>query len=141
MSRPEKPIDWDLVDQMLNAGCMGTGIAEHFNIHPQTFYNRVQDKYGFGFTDYSYLKKQQGQELLKHKQFCKAMGYCSDGDNTMLVWLGKNILKQRENPEMENNELEEKKLETAISLLKFLQDKSQSALSISDINNSAEAKS
>ena len=50
MSRPEKPIDWDLVDELLMVGCLGTEIAPHFNLHPETFYDRVLANYGIGFT-------------------------------------------------------------------------------------------
>ena len=94
MSRPEKPIDWDKVDQLLMAGCLGTEIAPHFDIHPTNFYTRVQDKHGMGFTEYCQLKRQQGDSLLKFKQFEKAM----QGDNTLLIWLGKSRLKQKEDP-------------------------------------------
>jgi len=92
MSRPHKPIDWDKVDKLLLAGCSGTEIAPHFDIHVENFYLRVQEQYGMGFTGYSALKRQQGDSLLKAKQFEKAM----KGDNTLLIWLGKTRLKQRE---------------------------------------------
>lgn len=57
MSRPEKPIDWDKVDKLLLAGCHGTEIAPHFNMHPDTFYNRMKERYNLGFTEYSTIKK------------------------------------------------------------------------------------
>lgn len=92
MSRPPKPIDWAKVDQLLLAGCSGTEIAPHFDIHVENFYLRVQEQYGMGFTGYSALKRQQGDSLLKAKQFEKAM----KGDNTLLIWLGKTRLNQKE---------------------------------------------
>lgn len=95
MARPEKPIDWIKVDEFLIAGCKGTEIAPHFDIHVNNFYEKVKDKYGVGFTEYCALKREQGDSLLKAKQFEKAM----KGDNVMLVWLGKNRLKQRDNHE------------------------------------------
>jgi hypothetical protein len=135
--RPEKPIDWDLVDKYIMAGCLGTEIAPHFDVHVNTLYDRLLEKYNCNFTEYSRIKRCQGLSLIRYKQFEKAL----DGDNTMLVWLGKNCLKQRENPESENTEMEEKKLETALNLLKFLQNKTQSALNISEINSNDETKS
>ena len=42
--------------------------------------------------------KAKGAYLLCEKQFDKAMGYAKDGDNTMLVWVGKQLAGQRENP-------------------------------------------
>lgn len=92
MSRPEKPIDWNLVDNLLIAGCFGTEIAAHFDLHHETFYNRVQDKYGMGFTAYRAEKLYKGDSILRAKQFEKA----SKGDNMMLIWLGKNRLKQKD---------------------------------------------
>ncbi len=92
MSRPEKKIDWKKVDQLLLSGCHGTEIAPHFDMDVETFYRKVQKEKNIGFTGYSALKKQQGDSLLKNKQFEKAMS----GDNVMLIWLGKTRLKQRE---------------------------------------------
>jgi len=101
MGRPEKPIDWKKVDQLLIAGCSGTEIAPHFDMHYNTFYNKVQEQYKMGFSEYSALKKEQGDSLLKAKQFEKAMS----GDNSMLIWLGKNRLKQKDNHEFTDREL------------------------------------
>lgn len=93
MSRPEKEIDWKKVDNLLMAGCHGTEIAPHFDMHAETFYDRVKKQYNIGFTEYSSLKRQQGDSILRAKQYEKAMSL----DNTMLIWLGKQRLKQREN--------------------------------------------
>lgn len=94
MSRPEKPINWKLVDDLLIAGCNGSEIASHFDMHPDTLYRRIEEQYGMGFTAYCSEKRQRGDSILRSKQFEKAM----KGDNTMLVWLGKNRLKQAETP-------------------------------------------
>lgn len=92
MARPEKPIDWAKVDQLLMAGCTGTEICPHFDMTPDTFYIRVKEKYNLGFQEYCCIKRQQGDSLLRAKQYEKAL----KGDGTMLIWLGKNRLKQRE---------------------------------------------
>lgn len=92
MPRPEKPIDWDLVDKLLEANCHGTEIAPYFNMHPETFYDRVLKYYGIGFTEFSCLKKAHGDAKLKIAQFEKAL----DKDNAMMIWLGKQRLDQRE---------------------------------------------
>lgn len=90
--RPVKPIDWKLVDTLLISGCLGNEIAAHFDMHPTTFYNRVEQQYGMSFTNYSSEKRSKGESLIRHKQFEVAM----KGDKTMLVWLGKNKLGQKE---------------------------------------------
>ena len=97
--RPQKPIDWDRVDELLMAGCMGTEIAPHFNMHYQTFYDRVQLEKGMGFTEYMTEKRSQGEALLREKQYKKALGLTDTGDNTLLIWLGKNRLNQKETPD------------------------------------------
>lgn len=92
MARPEKPIDWEFVDELLIAGCIGTEIAPHFDMHPDTFYHRVQEKYNICFTAYSLQKKSQGDSLLRKVQFDKAL----NSDTSMLIWLGKNRLNQKD---------------------------------------------
>ncbi len=92
MSRPEKPIDWKRVDELLMAGCLGTEIASHFDMHHETFYNRIQQQYGMGFTAYCSEKRAKGDSLLRETQYKKAL----KNDNSMLIWLGKQRLEQRE---------------------------------------------
>lgn len=95
MSRPEKEIDWDLVDRKLIAGCLGTEIAPFFDMHVNTFYDRVMLKYKMGFTAYCQQKRALGDSNIREVQYNKAL----EGDNTMLIWLGKNRLKQSEAPQ------------------------------------------
>lgn len=93
--RPEKPIDWKRVDELLEAGCSGTEIAPHFDLGYDRFYDRVQQQYGMSFTQYSQKIRQKGDACLREKQYKKAL----KGDNTLLIWLGKNRLGQKENPD------------------------------------------
>lgn len=90
--RPEKLVDWDMVDDLLLAGCMGSEIAPYFDMHPDTLYKKVEEKFNVTFSVYSQQKKSKGDGCLRKAQFDKAIG----GDNTMLVWLGKNRLDQKE---------------------------------------------
>jgi predicted metal-binding transcription factor (methanogenesis marker protein 9) len=94
MSRPEKPIDWKRVDELLMCGCLGTEIAACFDMHPTTFYERVADKYKMSFTNYMSQKRSHGDTLLREAQHKKAL----KGDNSMLIWLGKNRLGQKDQP-------------------------------------------
>ena len=136
MSRPEKEIDWKKVDELLIAGCLGTEIAPHFNMHPETFYRRVEEKYGMGFTKYSSEKKSHGESLLRAHQYAKALGLTDKGDNTLLIWLGKNRLKQKENPDQVefNNQIAEK-FDSVMNLLSKSQEADSSLeLNIADSN-------
>ena len=94
--RPYKEINWDLVDDLLIAGCSGTEIAPHFDMHPHTFYDRVFEEKKMLFTDYSLQKKCKGDSILRHVQYKKAI----KGDNTQLIWLGKNRLGQRDSADV-----------------------------------------
>ena len=92
--KPTKKVDWDLLDELLEAGCTGVEIAPHFNMHPETLYDRVVKEKNMKFSEYADIKLSKGNSLLRKVQHNKALS----GDNTMLVWLGKQRLKQRETP-------------------------------------------
>ena|SRR5688572_1996884 len=98
MARPEIDLDWKKIDDLLVSGCNGSEVASYFGVHPHTIYNQCESKFGKNFSDYSQEKRQKGDSLLRAKQFQKALS----GDNMMLVWLGKNRLKQKdkEDPEI-----------------------------------------
>ena len=94
--RPEKPIDWELVDKFIESGCNATQIAAHFKMHLQTFLDRVMQKYYMTFTELAAQVAPAGEAHLLLKQHQKALK-----DNVqMLIWLGKIRLGQRE-PEPE----------------------------------------
>lgn len=119
--RPEKPIDWEYVDVLLEAGCTGSEIASVFNIHAETFYDRVKDKYGMLYTNYAGIVRQRGDTLLRKAQYEKAL----DKDNTMLIWLGKHRLDQWEKVEKKetfsNDDLNDMKLQLTHSQKKILE--------------------
>jgi len=52
-----------------------------------------------GFSAYSTIKRGEGKELLRAKQFQIAM----EGDKTMLVWLGKQYLDQSDHSAIDHN--------------------------------------
>lgn len=94
--RPLIPIDWNKVDELMMAGCLGTEIAAFFCMHHDTFYRRVEEQYGVSFTQYIQQKRQSGDSLLKAVQYAKAVGLSDKGDNALLIWLGKVRLEQKE---------------------------------------------
>jgi len=93
MARPIKPLDWDRVEWLLKCGCSGAEIAAEFDMHPDTFYRKVEDTYNIGFTEFCAIKRANGDVLLREAQFGKAL----EKDNTMMIWLGKQRLGQKEN--------------------------------------------
>lgn len=92
MARPKTDIDWKRVDELLVAQCDGVGIASILGIHPNTLYLNCEQDHKMSFSAYSQQKRGEGKELLRAKQYELAL----NGDKTMLVWLGKQYLNQRE---------------------------------------------
>ncbi len=88
----ELPLDFDQIDRLLEAGCLGTEVAAACGCHPETLYDRVAKEYGMPYTDYAYKMRAKGDSCLRSAQHEKAM----TKDNTMLIWLGKQRLDQRE---------------------------------------------
>lgn len=94
--RPQAFIDWKIVDELLEAGCPGTEIADSIGINQNTLYDRCNTDNGITFSHYSQLKSAKGEHKIRQKQYQKAI----DGDNTLLIWLGKVRLKQTENQQI-----------------------------------------
>lgn len=95
MAAKKVDIDWDRVAKYLQAQCSGSGIAGILGIHENTLYSRCKLDNGVEFMAFSEQKKGEGKELLRKKQYDVAM----EGDKTMLVWLGKQYLEQKEKNE------------------------------------------
>ncbi len=124
--RPLKPIDWRKVDELLVVGCPGTEVAANFDMHPDTFYNRLEKEKGISFTEYSLEKKQIGKSRLRSQQYSKAIGETKEGDNTLLIWLGKQDLGQCENPkDMSVSTSIEKNFAALMEQIDKLQEKAQ----------------
>jgi hypothetical protein len=90
--RPRAKIDWRKVDHLLQSQCDGEGIAGILGICADTLYRAVAREKKVTFAAYSQQKKQEGKELLRAKQFEGAM----NGDKAMLIWLGKQYLRQKD---------------------------------------------
>lgn len=135
--RPEIGIDIQIVDDLLISGCNGVEVAAYLGIHPDTLYHRIEKDFKISFTDYSAQKRQKGDSMLHAAQFKKAV---KDKDNTMLVWLGKNRLRQRDT--IQEIEVGGKTLEQFEAFTKMLEARqAKSDLAISDKSSRAETKS
>lgn len=62
-------------------------------MHPSTFYDKVTEVHKISFTEYATQKKAKGNYLLREAQFDLAV---KGKDRSMLIWLGKQRLGQRE---------------------------------------------
>lgn len=72
---------------MAKIGCTDSEIAEHFNIKDDTLRRNFADNLTKG--------RSELKQRLRKAQLKLALG----GNATMLIWLGKNILGQQENPQ------------------------------------------
>ncbi len=75
------------------AGCSGVEIAAQIGVHENTLYQRCKSDLGVDFVAFKQEKQAAGESLLRKVQFDTAV---KDKDRTMLVWLGKQRLGQKE---------------------------------------------
>ena len=92
--RPLIPIDWNMVDKLLESGCIGTDIASSLGCSADTLYNRCMQEKGVTFTTYASQKRSSGDNLIRAAQMRVAL----KGNTSMLIWLGKNRLGQKDDP-------------------------------------------
>jgi len=141
VGRPPIPLDWDLIEQLTQAHCNGVEIAARLRIDTDTLYNRVKEKYGMNFSCYSAKFQGSGKALLRQQQFNKALNTKSSGNVQMLMWLGKQLLGQKETKEdlnIDENTL--KQFENIMKMMKDSQDLSP-ALNIDDNSNIIDSQS
>lgn len=79
--------------------CDGTEIAARFGIHPETLYRRVEEEFSVGFTHWLQQKRAIGKSTLREKQWKVA----ADGNQVMLIWLGKQYLDQADKKDIQQN--------------------------------------
>jgi hypothetical protein len=86
-------IDWNLVDQLLIAGCSGAEAAAYIGIYSDTLYDRCRKDKGTEFATYLQEKRGKGNAMLRAKKFDRAI---KDGSDTMLIWESKNRLGEKD---------------------------------------------
>ena len=99
--RPLAKIDWEVVKDLLIAGCLGTEIAASIGVRPTCLYDRCKTEIGQNFSEFSQEFLAKGEAILRAHQFAKALGRTDQGDNTLLIWLGKTRMRQVEYKETE----------------------------------------
>ena len=95
MARPRAKINWQQVDSMCAIQCTGEEQAAILGVDYDTLNKACKRDNKCSFTDYYRKKSSSGKMSLRRKQYSTAM----DGNPTMLIWLGKNWLEQRDQPE------------------------------------------
>lgn len=92
MSRPPKPINWDIVEKRIEAGNSAKTIAKAFNIDITNFYDRFLKEFGVNFTHYANQVPEMRDNNIEYTQYMKALS----GNVQMLIWLGKVWCGQKE---------------------------------------------
>jgi transposase-like protein len=112
--RPDIEIDMKIVDDLLVQGANGAQISAYLGICDDTLYLRIQKEYGILWSDYAAKKRSKGDAMLHSAQFKKAVR----GDNTQLIWLGKNRLGQRDGEDKYASPANDKDLTTLLASIK-----------------------
>lgn len=95
--RPKIIIDWQKVDAMCRIQCTGEEIADVLGISYDTLERACKREKEVKFADYIAQKRQGGKAALRRMQWKNA----EDGNATMQIWLGKNILDQVDKKEID----------------------------------------
>lgn len=88
--RPLIDIDWSQVEQLCKIQCTQEEIASVVGCSLDTLERRCESETGTPFAEFFAQKKLGGKASLRRNQWKLAQ----EGNATMLVWLGKNMLDQ-----------------------------------------------
>jgi len=94
--RPRKKIDYGILENLCQIQATGDECAAVLGMNYDTLSRNLKvDGHG-GFPDYYKKHSAVGRASLRRKQMQVAMS----GDKTLLVWLGKNYLEQKDRQEL-----------------------------------------
>jgi AraC-like DNA-binding protein len=94
----KKKLDWELIDNLIKIGCTNKEIAAVVKVDEDTLTNHCKKEKGMLFSEY--IKRGQGEfrMSLRRLQYKAAQ----NGNVTMLIWLGKQFLGQKDKVINEN---------------------------------------
>ncbi len=113
LARPKKVINQKQFESLCAIQCTKEEICNILEVTEKTLQNWCKETYNEDFSLVFRQKKAGGKMSLRRKQWEIAQ----KGNSTMLVWMGKNMLKQSDNPiqdEIKLRELELKEREFAL---------------------------
>ena len=101
MARPKAEIDWKKVAYMCEYGALGTEIAAALGVSAKTLYKLCKSEQGKEFSTFRAENLAKGDQMLKKVQYETAVKL---QDKSMLVWLGKNRLGQKDKHDVTSND-------------------------------------
>ena len=112
--RPRIEVDWNVIDGLLKIQCTGEEIASFIDVSYDTLERRCKDDKKMDFADYSAQKRFGGKPSLRRAQWKLAV---EDQNPTMLIWLGKQMLDQRDKADIDNTSSDGSMKPTVIELV------------------------
>ena len=106
MARPKKLINKSQFESLCAIQCTKEEICDVLQVTEKTLNNWCKEEYGESFSLIFKQKKSLGKTSLRRNQWKLA----EKGNTTMLIWLGKQLLKQSENPIQDQIKLQELQL-------------------------------
>lgn len=108
MARPRKEINWPDVEKLCGLQCTEEEIAQFVSVSVDTLHRACKREYQMSFAEYFAQKRGVGKISLRRAQWQLAQ----KGNATMLIWLGKQYLSQRDKSSHEVSGPEGKPIET-----------------------------
>ena len=106
MARPKKVINQKQFESLCAIQCTQEEICNVLDVTDKTLTRWCNEVYNLSFSEIYEQKRDIGRMSLRRNQFKLA----ESGNATMQIWLGKQVLKQSENPAMDNIKLKELEL-------------------------------
>ena len=106
MARPKKVINQKQFESLCAIQCTQEEICNVLDVTDKTLTRWCNEVYNLSFSEVYEQKRDIGRMSLRRNQFKLAEG----GQTTMQIGLGKQVLKQSENPVMDNIKLKELEL-------------------------------
>lgn len=91
--------DWLQIEECCEIHCTGEEIASIMRVSYDTLERRIKERYAISFAEYFAQRSSHGKKSLRRRQYTMAM----EGNPTMLIWIGKNWLKQTDAVEHSGN--------------------------------------
>jgi len=96
VGRPIKEIDWDKLARICQYPMKNEDIAAILDLSVDTIFRAIKKKYNISFAEY----KDQKQSNLRFTLLSKQIEVAKSGNVTMLIWLGKQYLDQKDKKEV-----------------------------------------
>jgi hypothetical protein len=105
--RPRKEIDLEQLKNLIRIQCTAEECAHVLGVSADTIDRRLKEEGYEGFADYFKKHSHEGKASLRRMQWKAA----DAGNATMLVWLGKQVLGQRDKHDLDVGGKDDKPVE------------------------------